>query len=280
MNARLAHSDLLVLEHDGLRVRIDPGRGGRIVSFARNGQELLTQEAVHPNNYGSTFWDSPQSAWGWPPRASLDSEPYVATELGGALLLESARDESGLRFSKRFALNAALGALEIEFRIANEGLDALSCGPWEITRVPGGLSFFPHATHANLPASALEPVQYAGGICWYEFDPTLLAQGKKLFSGASEPWLAHLSRDGLLFVKVFPAVPATQVPPGQGEVEIWGQDGAIYIELETHGAYRRLAPGESFSYPVRWFLEQVPAEVDSRTGSAELLALARAIATR
>lgn len=284
MTSRLASSaaspDSLLLEHAGLSVRIDPQKGGRIISFARDGRELLTQEAVHPNNYGSTFWDSPQTVWGWPPRACLDSEPYAVREEGGALVLESGQDECGLRFSKRFAINAKCGALEIEYRIANHGLEARSCAPWEITRVPGGLSFFPFASHEGLPATALTPVQRDADICWYDFDPAQLAQGKKLFSGASEPWLAHLSRDGLLFVKSFPGVPASEIPPGQGEVEIWGQDGAIYIELETHGAYRTLAPGESLRYPVRWFLERAPVDLDCRVGSAGLLALARGIASR
>ena len=46
---------------------VDANLGGRIVTFASSGRNILTGPAVDAANFGSTFWSSPQSDWNWPP---------------------------------------------------------------------------------------------------------------------------------------------------------------------------------------------------------------------
>jgi hypothetical protein len=239
---------------------VDASEGGRIVSFAWEGRETLTQRPVHPLCFGSTFWDAPQSAWNWPPRAILDSGAYDSAKDGGSLVLTSAVDSgSGLRFVKRFTPDAARQRIEIVYTIRNEkSAGAVGVGPWEVTRVPGGLSFFPLGAPAALPPSALPHTVDEHGIVWYRFDASALTSGRKLFATGSEGWLAHRSDDGLLIVKRFAPITAPSRPaPEHGEIELWGQDGGIYVEIESHGPYTRLEPGESVDYRVHWYLRPV-----------------------
>jgi len=265
----------LVLAVGELKMTVDPLAGGRIVSFALGLTELLTPASVHPDNYGSTFWDSPQSNWVWPPRATLDSAPYSVVSSDGAVELLSRVDASGLQFSKRFQASAAHMRFEIDYHMVNRSNAPIKAGPWEITRVAGGLSFFPYENVPGLPDSALEPVSYSEGVCWYAFDAAYLAKGRKLFSGAREGWLAHVGPDRSLFIKTFPDTQPQDYAPEQGEVEIWGHDAGAYVELENHGVYRELKPGESHSYRVNWYLSRLPVEIALVPGNPELVRFVR-----
>lgn len=279
-DAAAAAASTQVLHCGDQRIEVDPQAGGRIVSLRLGDTEMLTPATVHAENYGSTFWDAPQLNWNWPPRAALDSAPYSAAFEAGVLTLESGIDPSGLRFVKRFSSNPEHGCFDIAYQIQNCGATALKVGPWEVTRTPGGLSFFPYEEVSGLPPTALEPVRYDEGICWYAFDAARLNPGKKLFSGAKEGWLAHVGQDRCLFVKTFPDTSPADYAPEQGEVEIWGHDAGIYIELENHGPYRELAPSEILEYKVSWTLARVPAEIAVMRGNAELVSFVRALVRR
>lgn len=266
---------------DDLALGIDIAKGGRIVSFSRSGEEVLTPASVHPENFGSTLWDSPQTTWNWPPRAALDNQPYTARTEGDTLLLESGIDPCGLQFVKRFRPNPAARRIEIEYRITNRGDVPAQVAPWEVTRTRGGLSFFPFQAAAGLPPNDLHPAIKLDGICWYPFAPAVLEKGRKLFEVGREGWLAHVaSQSRMLFVKTFPETPFASLAPGQGAVELWGHDDALYIELENHGPYVELDVGQSLSYPVCWYLEPLPPGLRLGVGEPRLVALARAIASR
>ena len=47
---------------------VDAAKAGRIVTFSLAGKNILTAaKSSQDNNWGSTFWPSPQSDWNWPP---------------------------------------------------------------------------------------------------------------------------------------------------------------------------------------------------------------------
>ena len=46
-------------------LQIDPTVGGRITSLKFQGEDFLTGKDVNDFNWGSTFWNSPQSHWNW-----------------------------------------------------------------------------------------------------------------------------------------------------------------------------------------------------------------------
>jgi len=248
-------SDLHILTAGPLSMVVDTGAGARIRSLTWKGREVLTQRDVHPTNHGSTFWDAPQSAWNWPPRAVLDEGIYTAHRSGETLITTSAVDpETGLTFEKRFRPNPTRRRVEILYIITNNSPEReIDVAGWEVTRVPGGFSVFPAGPDTGLPPSALSVEYGSDGLCRYRFDAIDLANGRKLFAVGREGWIAH-ARDGLMFLKrFFETAPGTQAP-GQGTIEIWGQDGGIYIELENHGPLTTLRPGASLSMRVDWYV--------------------------
>lgn len=230
--------------------------GGRIISFTCKGKELLLPSSVHDVNYGATLWPSPQCSWGWPPYPVLDTKAYQVAIEGNILTLDSRSDPaSGYRFRKEFSLCPADSSILIEYSIYNRSDQEKKVAAWDVCRTNGGFSFFPVGEKANLPVSTLRGVTQQDGILWYRFCKDSLPEAQKLFSTACEGWLAHLV-DGLLFIKKFPDTELSELSPEQGEVEIFAQKNGLYIELENHGTYTTLKPGEHLTYKETWFLRE------------------------
>lgn len=233
-------------------------QGGRILSSTYNGREILVPSSVHQENYGATLWPSPQSNWGWPPYPVLDLEAYEGSmNKEGSLVLVSQPDlESGFRFQKKFTPCTADTSFQIEYTISNISSNEKKVAAWDVCRTKGGVSFFPVGEEVDLPVSTLKGTLVSNGILWYRFNKDSITEPQKLFSTAQEGWLAHLTGD-LLFVKNFPNTKVSELPPGQGEVEIFAQEGGLYIELENHGPYTNLKPGEYLTYMEKWYLRKV-----------------------
>ena len=99
-----------------LAIEIDPRVGGRVVSLSLGGRNFLTGTDVDPNNYGSTFWTSPQSDWGWPPPPEIDNLPYASAIAGTKLVLTgSTNAKLGVSVTKTFSFDAATSSLAIEY---------------------------------------------------------------------------------------------------------------------------------------------------------------------
>jgi hypothetical protein len=258
------------LEVDGARLEVDPHVGGRVTSLRVRGVEVLSGPAVDRDNYGSTFWTSPQSDWGWPPPAEIDRAPYSIDVAPDRLTLTGTVHHAlGVKITKRFSADRARRAFALEYAIANVSATAKTYAPWEVTRVlPGGLTFFP----ARRPASGTLHLEERGGVTWFAHDPASLPPpGQKAFSGGKGGWLAHAVA-GLLYVKRFAEVPRELLAPGEAEIEIYAN--SRYVELEVQGRYARIEPGASASWAVTWYLRGLPDSVEVAPGNAGLLALA------
>lgn len=281
----IERSGKYVFELDDTLFEVSPEHGGRITRFELDGVNVLSGPEQNRDNWGSTFWPSPQAAWGWPPTPALDKEPYTAKVEGSTLVLQSAvaTIESGgaakrLRVAKRFRASLERRAIVIDYTLSNEGERAERWAPWEISRVhPRGLTFFPSGP-GGLRMNHLDTSE-VDGIRWYQHDPSFVPSddlGKKLCADGAEGWIAHAG-SGLLFLKTFDDVPAAdQAPEPEGEIEIYGARN--YVEVEQQGRYTELAPGASLSWTVRWLLRSIPSHVDVGIGSAPLVALARSLA--
>jgi hypothetical protein len=271
-----------ILEIGELALEIDPAVGARITGFSLAGRNLLTGPEVDPGNYGSTFWTSPQSAWGWPPVPEIDNAPFRASVeddgTGGTLVLrgpESAR--LGVAIEKRFRVDRPRGRFVIEYRIANTGTAPVDAAPWEITRVPpGGVTFYPTGT-GIFPPSNLAAVHEEGGVTWYAWDRAAITEHQKLFADAGEGWIAHVDGDAL-FVKTFVPVPRAAQAPGEGQIEIYASPAHTYVEVEQQGAYERIAPGSAVRWAVGWTARRLPAGVGATAGDGRLVVLARELA--
>jgi hypothetical protein len=259
---------------DGMRLVVDPLVGGRVTSFRLGDFELLSGPAVDADNYGSTFWTSPQSDWGWPPPVEIDRGPY-AVDLGEDTLTLTGAVHGGLgvRVVKRFSADRARRAFALEYEIVNESAKAQTYAPWEVTRVQaGGLTFFPIG---SLLSGELA-VEERAGATWFAHAPAELSlAGQKAFVRGPVGMLAHAAR-GFLYVKSFEAVPLQAQAPGEAAVEIYAN--RRYAELEVQGRYARIEPGASASWSVAWRLRRLPGDVVAAAGSADLLVLAASLA--
>lgn len=264
-----------VLETGDVRIAIDPRTGGRVTSLRLSGVEVLSGPEVHPSNYGSTVWTSPQSDWGWPPPPEFDDLPYVETiEDGGALTLVGPRcPRLDVRLLKRFSVDRRDGAIVVESQIENMGARPRALAPWLVSRVPArGLTFYPTGASWGGPL----PVERAGGATWFLHDPDVLTEtGAKSFGDGVHGFVAH-AHDRLLFVNRFVDLPPARHAPGHGEVEVYGNNR--YVEVEVQGPYELIAPGARSSWwAVRWYLKPLPSDLGASVGSARLLALASSV---
>lgn len=259
---------------------VDQNYGARIVSLKYYGKELLSTHKVNAENFGSTFWTSPQSDWNWPPNPIFDAMPYEATLAGTELRFNSLPDEkSGMQIGKYFRISAIDSGFIITYMIKNISKSDKVVAPWEVTRkLAGGLSFFPAGPDsAIMKKSTLPGVTVKDGIVWFEYDPAKIVADSKLFALASEGWLANV-KDSVLFLKTFTDIPDSQLPPGQGEIEIFANGAKQYIELENHGEYTTLFPGDSLTYKMKWILKTIPQNIDKSAGSEELVNWVRKVA--
>jgi hypothetical protein len=251
-----------------LRFEVDPRLGGRIASFRLGALDVLAGPDIHPKNWGSTFWTSPQSDWGWPPPAEFDDVEYGATLTEEVLALDGPKSPAlGVAISKRFSAHASGKAIALEYRIHNRGDLPRAVAPWEISRVrPKGLSFHPK----GVPSSGTLSVEEHDGIVWYLHDPSVLGDpGKKHFADGTGGYLAHVAGE-LLFIKSFKDVGPEHQAPGEAEIEVYANDR--YVEVEVQGPYTRLDPGASLSWTVTWQLCRLPASLHVTPGALAALA--------
>lgn len=248
-----------------LKVCVDGKLGGHIVEFSLAGDNALATEAPE---IGSTFWPSPQQAWGWPPPNILDKAPYTFTEAQGSIqLLSAVCDVTGLQLKKTLTLTA--GRLLVEYTMMNPGVKALHFAPWEITRIRGGVTFY-QSDQAPLDLSTGTAVS-RNGFVWHDYRPQAQAQNEKIFGNGSSGWLANACA-GLLLIKEFQPVDSMDVAPGEAEVEIYGHGDAEnpYIEMEQQGAYQTIAPMAQVNWLVTWHLHRLSPSVEVAVGSKDL----------
>jgi len=259
-----------VLAWDDVRLEIDAATGGRVTALRFGGRNLLSEPAADAGNFGSTFWPSPQTAWGWPPLAEIDHGPYRAELEPAAIVMRSAINPAlAVQVEKRFAADARRAAVVFDFAIHNRGEAPTRLAPWQITRVPpGGLSLFPTGTGAFPPSNLA--VREALGVTWYAFDAAAVTDHQKLFADGREGWLAHVDGDALL-VKTFAVVPRAAQAPGEAQIEIYANPSLTYIEIEAQGPCETIAPGASSSWRVVWLVRRLPSDVPRTVGSAPLL---------
>ena len=210
------------LKNGNITMVIDAAKGGKILSFKYGDQESISQ-LRWPEAFGSTFWTSPQKEWYWPPVPEYDKKPYTVEEKDGVLCM-----------------------------IINESDEVRKVAPWEITRVQneGGLIFFEAPVEGITPAGLMN-FKEAYGAAWYQTDET--NENRKI-NADGKGWLAYCA-NGLLLVKQFEDLDASQPAPDEAEIQVYVNRGKAHIELESQGAYTTLKPQEQLSWTVRWYLQ-------------------------
>lgn len=255
-------NDVYVLSFADLSFGVSAEKGGRVISFRCGDEELLVSDSVHNKYYGATFWLSPQSDY-WPQYKCVDELPYKAEIDGQLLRLVSSPDSiSGVSIIKEFSVSEKDSSILIDYSVRNVSRQPKRFAPWDVVRVHGGLSFFPVGEADQMNKSDVTGGYEDKGMMWVSYPDGTNERGQKLYSTAYGGWMAHYYK-GFLFVKCFPDIRPDEVPPGQGEVEIFVAPRGRYLELENHGKYTELQPGESLIYRQKWLLKDVSDKKES-----------------
>ena len=238
------------LKNGDLTMTIDAAKGAKILSFKYGDQEAISQ-LKWPEAFGSTFWTSPQKEWYWPPIPEYDKKPYQVEETDGVLKMTSeVSDKLKYRIIKEFKTEGK--AIAVTYSIVNESDETRQVAPWEITRVQneGGLIFFEAPVEGITPAGLMN-FKEAFGAAWYQTDET--NENRKI-NADGKGWLAYCC-NGLLLVKRFDDLDASQPAPDEAEIQVYVNRGKAHIELESQGAYTTLKPKAQLSWTVRWYLQ-------------------------
>ena len=273
------NSDTIVLE-------VDANLGARVVTFSVNGADVLV-DGGDPLATGSVFWPAPQTLFDWPPPPAHDSEPYVATPNGNIVEMVGSNDPTlGVSITKSYSVNAASGAVTIEYGIVNNGSSAVSMAPWEVSRIKaGGLTFYPSGnpvTWTNPTWFDAVPLTAQSGADWFLYDSSAIANDSKIGTDGTEGWAAHIDCGaGLersctggaipLFIKQFPDIATSDFAPAEAEQELFANAAHTYVEFEQQGSYDSIPAGGTLSYTMHWYLRNLPATITPAVGSTELL---------
>lgn len=251
------NNDIYSIEFKNIVFKVN-SFGGRIISFRMDQKEMLAGQEAHGDNFGSTLWPSPQSIWGWPPPAVLDSDIYSVFIENNAIVMTSNKDEKlGYQFIKRYKALPEKNAVEIIYSIQNISNENKSVATWEISRFyKGGIAFYPAGE--GLPSGHFKEMDMTEkkGIVWFESKKKTYDKDLKSMQDGHEGWLAF-AQDGYLYIKQFPEVGIKEAAPGEGEIEIYINPTFNYIELEAQSKYVSLLPGESFDWRVVWYITKI-----------------------
>jgi len=253
-------------------MKVDPEMAGRITELSFDGANLLATKEQHAENWGSTYWTSPQADWGWPPVAAVDADAYELgrVEDGSAkehFILVGPEANIGprkFRVEKEFRPGSLEGTLDVLYSIHNVGEASFEMANWEIMRVPsGGVTFFPTGKAELTPIAPHDamPTEKAAGATFFDHRKFSIGKCQKLHADGEGGYLAHATPDALI-LKLFVDTNPEQQAPGEGECEIFSNEDGKYVEVEVQGAYSTIAPGEKLTLVVRTVVVPWPAPVD------------------
>ena len=222
--------------------------GGKILSYKYGDAEVISQTRF-PNSFGSTFWTSPQKEWNWPPVAEFDRNPYKVEKGDNLVMTSEVSQKLNYRVTKTFTANADK-SITVSYTIKNESSETRKVAPWEITRVPNdGIIFFDAPLESITPAGLMD-FKSQFGLSWFTADE---AQQNRKINADGKGWLAYCA-NGLLMVKKFDDLDASQPAPEEAEIQVYVNMRKTFIELESQGAYTELKPGAELRWTVNWYL--------------------------
>jgi hypothetical protein len=262
-------------------IEIDPANGARITALrvgGATGQDVILTQSVNAgttnaDNWGSTFWPSPQS-WPWPPTSAtsigaINTLPYtVVSDTSSVTMTSGLAGSPTVSVVKKFSADLAKEAVVIDYTVTNGGTAPVTVAPWEITRMgSGSITFYLQGTGVPTAGGtfAIPPTTSAAGATWFQHTGSTTQY--KLNSDGMGGWLASAVGD-LILVKTFPDIAAGNAATGEAEIEIYSSQ--LYVEVEQQGAVQILNPQASLNWTVHWYARKMAAP--AAVGSADLVA--------
>jgi hypothetical protein len=214
---------------------------------------------------GHRLWAGPEAM---PRTYAPDSAPIKATVQGSTVSLAQPTDAAGIEKVITVTLAASGAGVTLEHRLTNRGLWPIEVAPWALTVMHGGgfviIPNEPYRSHEDelLPTRAMAAWGYT------DFSDPRWTWGKRYIrlrtdASMKEPqkigvsnrrgWAGYF-RNGLLFVKRFDWIEGGSYPDFGVNTETYTSEN--FVELETLGPVRTLAPGESAVHEERWTLHR------------------------
>lgn len=230
---------------------------------------------------GHIIWVGPQSGWyasqdrypvkkargdNWPPDPYLVYAPYqIMDQSAHHVTMRGPHSPvTGLRLTKRVEIDEH-GGVEFVVTARNMRGEAVSWDLWSNTRVgPGARCYVPSAlVRRVVPGSGNGDVSIStrriDGFLALETgstgSPRCIPVSSKAFIDARDGMVAAFIRD-YCFVKTMQPVPREQVHAEHAFVEVYSRtgtcDGTDLLELENHGPFRTLEPGQTMTLKENW----------------------------
>lgn len=262
-------------------------------------------ESLWTAYHGHIAWLGPQHEWWvhqdanplrrdraetWPPDPYLIYGRFELLERSPthAVLRGPASPLSGARLTKRYELGSE--GLVVTVTATNTSATERSLDLWSNTRFEGWTSV-PFVPLPDPPAAFRvdwdSGTPRSKGMIFHrvvdgyfslqlgdDADPGTPDNEVKYFMDPGAPHLAAF-RPGTCFLKHF-EIAATDPAPQQGRVEIYANrsdGGSALLEVEHHGPYTTLQPGESMELSERWQLHPYPGPVEHAAQVAFLRSL-------
>lgn len=284
----------------------DPSRWSEPESERPSPEILHTTPHFWKPYNGHVTWLSPQSEWydhqdafprkkghHWPPDPYLLTRPYSTIESSETHLILQSPDSpiSGVRLTKRIEI-AEDGTVRLTTAAKNIRDKAVAWSLWSNTRVPSTAAVYVpdiyslkiETTTKNMPES--QPFQYDFLDRFFALDRRLISfpapytrsSGKAFLRSEKSMIAAFIGKECL--VKRFPYVESDKIHPEHAAIEIYcavakDKVNKNFIELENHGAYTQLQPGQSMSMKESFSLSKYRGESTHKDRIAFLQKLQR-----
>lgn len=235
--------------------------------------------------FGHETWVGPQSAWWteqsvnkkrraakttWPPDPYLAVAPNNVIERTAQKIVMStpASPISGVELKKTFALTHIKNQVNVVVEAKNIRSESVAWDVWFNTRAhPDTQVYVPVATKEDVRTSDFTPLIAAplgfavnDGIFALDLSAPVGEKSRhgKAFIQPSEGWMAGFRGDQVFIVR-FVLQPLKNIHPEQGQVELYhdyhpNSPSEGVLEMEVHGIYQTLAPGDSMTANEQWML--------------------------
>jgi hypothetical protein len=277
-----------VLEGARLRAGIVPYPGGRVLSLAHNGEELLYADAEHCGSDvvnlsgclrarkaelgfrlwgGNKTWLAPQESWlAAQPPLDLECGVYEAHRDAGAILLSSpVCRETGLRVRRRVSLVG--DAVVIEHSLENPSSAPVTRGIWSVTQWLRPFDVYFHGEARPYPelgttdaVMASHVRRAAGWTAVNARNPVQLKVGARV----DRPEIVALRPDDreTLLVRTTFDTDLTAEFAHDATVEVFNAATHDYLEIEAHRALETIPPGQEVRFVERISVERRPGRID------------------
>jgi hypothetical protein len=237
---------------------------------------------------GHIVWLSPQSEWWsqqdintkrrdakalWPPDPYLIYGDYKINEHTDTsiTMISPESPVSGVQLTKQISFNSE-GVVKFEAAAKNIRKEPVSWGLWLNTRLDGFARCYVPADKNDLLKLGVEadgnnkPLPYEFIDGYFTFMPPALKNSltkymQKAFINPSETFMVGFSEGQAIKIR-FEYVPPEQIHPDQSPVEIYNMVSTeeTLLEMEIHGPYLTLQPGESIHLTETWQLFKYDGE--------------------